>query len=168
MSNHCRCVSCMNKPWDVHYCTVFLFQFIQSHCCQFCCSWHVSWSHIRTVLSATLHAKKSKMYCRKYSTFPLNNSNIHRQISRNCFEVFFFQVTIFMLIFRLLRSKSEKLESRTHESISDLVWSTWSICSSAWRSAQLEVFHVIFSAVLYKHFLREISRKYIMAYQVSS
>lgn len=174
MSNHCQGVSSMNKPWDVHYCTALSSQFIQSRCCQLCCRCHVSWSHIWTVLSTTLHAEKSKMYCRKSSTFPLIISDIHTQILSNCFEVFSFQVTIFMLIFRLLRIKSEELESRTHESISDLVWSTWSICSSAihwvtaWRSAQLEVFPVIFSAVLYKHFLWEMSRKDIMAYQVSS
>ncbi len=62
------------------------------------------------------------------STFPLIISDIHRQILRNCLR-FYFLVTVrvktHLQAFLRLKGKREELESRTHESISDLV------CSSA-------------------------------------
>lgn len=93
------------------------------------------------------------------STFPLIISDIHRQILRNCLR-FYFLVTVHVKThfqaFLRLKGKREELESRTHESISDLfdlfvqVRFTGSLHDDLTR---LEAFPVIFSAVLYKHFL---------------
>lgn len=108
------------QTWDVHYCTFPPSQFIQSHCCQFCCHCqcsslcHVSWSYILTVSIATLHAKKSKMTCIAGCLQHFHLSLVI-SIGKSWGIAFFFQVTNHVKTqfqaFQRLKDKGEKLES---------------------------------------------------------
>ncbi len=122
-------------------------QFIQSHCCQFYCRCHVSWSHILTVLRATLHAKESKMTCTAES---LQHFHWSLVISKGkswgiVWDLFIVLVTVHMKthFWAFLR---------TLESISDLFVQVWFTGSLHDDLTRLEAFPVVFSAVLYKHF----------------